>query len=81
MPDLDCILLNADKWKWVLRDGYPLLKVQCPRCDCWGDVIDHTIADSGTIDPSVMCGEGCGWHAMVMLKQFHRIIRQEPPNA
>lgn len=67
------ILLDKDHWKWVVRDGHPLIRVQCPKCNEWGDLIDHTISDDGIINPSVVCGMlECDFHMMVGLKDFKR---------
>mgnify|MGYP001585355684 CR=1 FL=1 len=68
---MKCILLDKEHWKYVQRDGYKLLKIQCPKCDEWGDLIDHSINDEGFIEPSVICPE-CEFHSMIALKDFMR---------
>lgn len=67
------ILLDTDHWRIADRDGHPLIRVLCPKCKQWGNLIDHTISDDGIINPSVICGqEGCDFHMMVALKDFKR---------
>lgn len=70
---MNCVLLDTDHWKYVMRDGLPLIKIKCLQCNEWGDLIDHTIDDQGFINPSVICGaSGCDWHVMAALKDFVR---------
>lgn len=67
-------MLCKENWKYVIRDGHPLVQARCPKCEVWGDVIDHNIDDEGFINPSVICE--CGFHAMVALKDFQREIKK-----
>lgn len=39
----------------------------CPKCNQTG-LLNHEIADDGTVTPSVQCPEtGCGFHEMIKL--------------
>ena len=67
---MNCIMLDKEHWKYVIRDGYPLLRMRCPKCDVWGEIIDHNIDDNGFVNPSVVCD--CGFHAKVALMDFKR---------
>lgn len=51
-----------------LRDGdRKSATVVCPAGHL-GVLTDHTIADDGTVTPSVVCPEqGCGWHEHIRL--------------
>ena len=68
---MNCILLDKEHWKYVQRDEHPLIKMKCPKCEVWGDLLDHSINNKGFIEPSVICPE-CDFHAMIALKDFNR---------
>jgi len=50
-----------DKWTAIII---------CPTCERPFEIPQHTIADDGTVAPSVVCGyqrEGCSFHEYVRL--------------
>lgn len=55
-------------WIRVLRTGKPdSATVVCPSGHV-GSLLDHEIADDGSVTPSLVCPEdGCGWHEHVRL--------------
>lgn len=61
-----------ENWKKVIRDGLSLIKMKCPACGEWQDLMDHAIDENGRLTPSVICGGACGFHAMVTLENFKR---------
>lgn len=42
--------------------------VACPTCDALFTLQNHTIADDGTVRPSVVCPRRCGYHEFVRLE-------------
>lgn len=44
--------------------------MSCPKCGEQASLIGHTIKDDGTINPSVVCPNECGFHEMVKLKDW-----------
>ena len=77
------VLIAPENWRRRLRDGLPNLQMKCPQCGQWGDILDHTVrlstdemgrVDLGFIEPSVICAEECGFHAMVALEKYHEEI-------
>lgn len=51
-------------------------RVWCPECGAEAGLHDHTIADDGTVEPSVICPHpGCSFHEMVKLDgwQEHKL--------
>ncbi|GAF75621.1 unnamed protein product [marine sediment metagenome] len=41
--------------------------IVCPDCG-FTAVVRHDIADDGTVTPSVVCPEDCGFHEMIKLE-------------
>ena len=75
MPDdLNKVLVAPVNWKRVARLEHGIwnsvVKMRCPKCEKWQDVIDHAISSEGFITPSVICAEDCGFHAMCALEQY-----------
>lgn len=56
-------------WHHGRRDGQPVIQFVC-KCVRRGPLIDHQIADDGTVTPSVWCWEGCGFHDYIKLEKY-----------
>lgn len=63
-------MVNNNKWAFVNRDGQRILKMACPSCGQWQDLMDHSTDEHGQVVPSVECGNGCGFHDLVILIGF-----------
>lgn len=60
------ITLKQPKGTWKKR-GDGLISVVCPDCG-EGAFLDHTVADDGTVTPSLVCSvTGCKFHEFVKL--------------
>jgi len=54
-------------WNWIDMGGKRSATLVCPNGH-WGNLHDHTIADDGTVSPSVTCAEeGCDFHECIRL--------------
>ena len=51
------------------KDGHRGATLSCDKGHS-GTLTDHKIAEDGTVTPSVMCPEKCGWHEMVILEDW-----------
>lgn len=60
----DELIIPPDAWKWVLRDGSPIIKVCCPACGVWGE-LDHIVHEDGRVDPSLQCSNDGAIHEVV----------------
>ena len=60
-------------WKGVRRvDGTRSASISCPKCGQPASLSDHTIADDGTVPPSLVCPyDGCEFHDYVTLKDWN----------
>lgn len=43
----------------VMRDGFPVMKLQCPGCGCWGDIDDDQLHGRVSVDHT---DTGCTFH-------------------
>jgi hypothetical protein len=43
--------------------------MQCPTCSRAFCLVDHTIGNDGTVNPSVVCPANCGFHVMMVIKR------------
>ena len=60
---------GAGLWKGAVRDGSRTANVSCPGCGKIASLIDHSIAQDGTVTPSLVCPyEGCTFHDWVKLE-------------
>lgn len=62
-------MVKTDKWAFVNRDGQRILKMQCPECNKWATLEDHSVDEHGQVVPSVNCPE-CDFHNLVILIGF-----------
>jgi len=58
-------------WRLTKRDGFYVANFSCPRCGARGGLghgTNHTIADDGSVSPSVVCDDAaCGYHDFIKL--------------
>lgn len=60
-------------WKGVVSNGPRKAFFSCPTCGRLGSLIDHEIADDGTVTPSVVCSYDCGFHEYIVLKDWNEV--------
>ncbi len=53
--------LKPGQWAPTVGDA-PVVWVSCGGCGAKATLEDHSIAPDGTVNPSLVCPEGCGWH-------------------
>ena len=58
---------------WPLRvlqgtSGYNSATFKCPKCGVKGGLEEHTIAEDGSVSPSVLCN--CGFHEWLRLEDW-----------
>ena len=63
------------RWKptkgtWTIFAG-KYVKVSCPECGAFGS-LDHTVADDGTLSPSLVCPDECGFHVFARLVDYQQ---------
>lgn len=55
-------------WHHTILDGKPVAVAYCPKCGKEGYLDDHSIADDGTVTPSLICSHApCDFHDTVKL--------------
>jgi hypothetical protein len=54
-------------WWPVVLDRKRIGSICCPGCGTVGNLADHEIRDDGTVHPSCVCPEDCGFHDYVQL--------------
>jgi hypothetical protein len=56
-------------WKSITEsNGSKSAMIRCPTCQRYGTLTDHTIANDGTVSPSVKCSySDCEFHEYVKL--------------
>lgn len=55
-------------WKGLQTLGGRKASFTCPNCGQLGSLSDHEIAEDGTVNPSVVCFNGCGFHDFIKLE-------------
>lgn len=58
-------------WKEFDLETKPSATFKCPNCGAYGVLEDHEIGGDGSVTPSVVCPEDCGFHDYVMLVGWH----------
>lgn len=56
-------------WKALQIPNSKKATFTCPNCQQLGTLVDHDIADDGTVTPSVVCD--CGFHEWIKLEGWH----------
>jgi hypothetical protein len=67
-----CDVFPAKRGEYQVAPGGGV-NFTCPVCKCgfgFKPSTVHTIADDGKVTPSVICPNGCGFHAWVTLKDW-----------
>lgn len=49
-------------------ESAPTATFACPKCGVVGTLDEHEIRGDGTVTPSVVCPNDCGFHDMVVLE-------------
>lgn len=65
--------LRPGFWRWVNRDGAPILKIACHLCGTEAELTEgrHTVDDDGRVSPSLRCpGDQCEMHVHATLEDF-----------
>ena len=44
-----------------------MIWLRCPKCNFGASLADHQIASDGSVNPSVECPTGCGFHDSIRL--------------
>lgn len=52
----------------------PSARVSCAKCGAMASISDHSIEGDGTVTPSVVCPDECGWHVHVVLEGWAEAI-------
>lgn len=56
-------------WKGLITNAGRKASFTCPVCGTLGSLLDHSIAQDGTVSPSVVCvHEGCNFHEYIQLE-------------
>lgn len=69
------------RWKptkgtWTIFAGKHV-KVSCPDCGAFGN-LDHTVDPDGTLNPSLVCPEDCGFHVWARLLDYEEKSNAQP---
>jgi hypothetical protein len=75
-------LIARSRWKKVLLDGQPAIRMQCPSCRVVGrlhlsaaDSVGHQVNVAGQVMPAVVCGNNdCDFHDHVTLEGWPGIV-------
>ncbi len=75
-------LISRSRWRKVLLDGQPAIRMQCPTCHVVGrlhlsarDSLGHQVNARGEVMPSVVCGNNdCDFHDYVTLEGWPEFI-------
>lgn len=59
-------------WKEKRAVDSRFVFLSCPGCGQTASMSDHSIADDGTVTPSVVCPFECGFHDYVKLLDWSR---------
>lgn len=54
-------------WQLVKTKNEPSASFVCPDCGFFGSLLDHQIAEDGTVSPSVDCPD-CSFHEHIRLE-------------
>lgn len=57
-------------WKPANIDGKRTARLSCPACGKIASLDDHALDANGSVSPSVVCGEDCGFHEYIILESF-----------
>lgn len=63
--------LYPGSWKLIMQDSRMVVRVACPGCGVKGTLLDHEIAPDGTVSPSLLCPDACGFHEEVQLEGWN----------
>lgn len=68
VADMD-IQMGREKGQWwgVQREGKRGATLICPGCAIHAGLMDHAISADGSVTPSVVCPEDCGFHEYIRL--------------
>jgi len=58
-------------YKGARRDGERTANLSCPNCGRVASLSDHAIHTDGTVNPSVVCPYGCGFHEYIRLDKWN----------